>query len=346
MDMNKLLAELYNTNGVKTASAPAPDAAQQEKLALAAQGQLFLKMASSGALGTIDGKGVDVTAMLKNGSAEGQQIVDQLWGNFQDHLQKTAAAATEFEQRKQAEFPPKKEEGKPEEKGKGEPDEKKKLEEKAKEEHEKKAEELRKVASADFQGRVMAHAMVQELGLISNGSADINKTAASAVEQIYKTAGALAAPPAAPKTASSEMAAHSTIRGLAHGAGEFLKKHGPAAAVGAAAGAAGHAAATHGKSDKEASAIDRLAVEAAIQKVASWAYEGAKAQNATEEQAVEYAKKEAADAADKIAAADTLHKYDADSVKVAAAPDWQTAIDWRACELLEGAGYKINWPAG
>ena len=56
-DMNQLLAEWYKTPGFdKTASAPTP--AEQEKLALAAQGQLFLEYAAD--------RGADINADRKS----------------------------------------------------------------------------------------------------------------------------------------------------------------------------------------------------------------------------------------------------------------------------------------
>lgn len=368
MQMNQLLSELYNTNGVKTAAATQGDAAQQEKLALAAQVQLFTKMAADGALGTDQqGHGFDVGALVEAGHT---QLVDQLWANFHDHLNKTAAQQ-EFERRKQAEFPPPKKDGEGDKDGdKGEKNDKgdgdkKDLEEKAKKEHEEKQASLQKIAEADFRGRVMAHALAQEIGLIASGSPEINKTAAAAVEQIYRTAGALNGAgndKVASYLGGSESGnlvrgaggalaagAGHKIRNAAHAIGQHLKDHGKtyaAGAGGAAVGAAAHHAASKKDDDKkEASAIDRLAVDVAIQKVANWVFEAAKQQGVAEPQAVQLATNEAASAADKIAAADTLGKYDGESVKVAAAPDWQTAVDWRACELLEGAGYQITWPS-
>jgi hypothetical protein len=131
--MNELLAAHYGTNGVKTASAPTPEDMEKE-----AQMDLFCKMAAA--------NNIDLTKL-----SDAQ--IDQLY--------------TETFSKK-AELPPqfmhKKEEGKEEGKEHKEEDE----HEKAKKEHEEKKAMAEKLAEADYIGRAIAHAYVQELGLIAD----------------------------------------------------------------------------------------------------------------------------------------------------------------------------------
>src|SRR3974390_2942940 len=115
-DISGLIAEFYKTNGqMKTA-------AQQEKLAAQAQAELFMKMAAA--------ENIDVPGLLQAGRTD---IVDQLWGNFQN-IQKQDDEEAEHND--------------------GE-DQKKKMKEKAEGEHEEKKATAEKLAFADLQGRVM-----------------------------------------------------------------------------------------------------------------------------------------------------------------------------------------------
>ncbi len=294
MDMKEIVATFYNE---KTASAP--NAEEQEKVALAAQSELFLKIAAD--------EGIDVPALLKEGKKE---VVDQLWGNFQDNLKKYAAAERELAEKKAGgppPFPPKKDD-------KDEDDKMRVMKEKADKEHEEKKASLNKIAMADHQGRVMAHALVHELGLITSGSPEINKVAAAAVTEIAKTASALA---------TGKTASEMPFPPKKDDKGKDGKKDKDC--------------------DKEASAIDQLAVPAALHKVASWVFSLAKDKGLSQEECEKAASEAAHVAAEKIAAADTLGLYDKESAKVASANNTDQAIDWRACELLETVGYPINW---
>lgn len=236
--MNELLAAHYGTNGVKTASA-APTVEDMEK---EAQMDLFCKMAAA--------SNIDLSKLT-------DAQIDQLYTETFS---------------KQAELPPqfmhKKEEGKGEEK-KDEKHEDK--EEEAKKEHEEKKAMAEKLAEADYIGRAIAHAYVQELGLIADNRA--------------KTAAATEPKPGAWKV----------------------------------------------DMPKVASAIDQLAMPRAfaiIQEHNKTAAADAKIDEKT--------------AAEKIVAVHAKGGFK-DDAKVAAAADYKAAIEVRALETLEAAGYPVNW---
>jgi hypothetical protein len=137
--MNELLAAHYGTNGVKTASAAAagPTAEDLEK---DAQMDLFCKMAAA--------NGLDLNTLT-------DAQVEKLY-------------ADTFSTKTAGELPP---QFAAHAKGKGEHEEKEEkdeVEEKAKKEHEEKKAMAEKLAEADYVGRAMAHAYVQELGLIAS----------------------------------------------------------------------------------------------------------------------------------------------------------------------------------
>jgi len=246
MSMHQILAEFYNTNGVKTA------AANREDIEKAAQIELFTKIAAE--------NNIDLS---KLSDEQTQQLFVETFGKTAGEMPPQFAAHAKG-----------KEEG-------GEKGEKEELEEKAKKEHEEKKASATKLAEADFMGRAMAHAYVNELTQI-----------AAARE---KTAGRQA--PAA------------------EGAWEVPLP-------------------------KVASAIDALAMPRAFEMVQQ--------HNA---QAMEHNKTAAADkkialfdekdAATKIAAVHT--KGLAESVKVAAAQDHKIAVEVRALETLEAAGFPVDW---
>ena len=75
---------------------------------------------------------------------------------------------------------------------------------------------------------------------------------------------------------------------------------------------------------KKASAIDQLSAYKAVEKAASIGY-------SSEE------------AADRISAVLTLGLANNDGVKVASAPNVETATEIRSLELLEAAGYPVTW---
>ncbi len=302
MSMNEMLDQFYGTT--KTASARSNGVAETEKAAEAAEVQLFLKLAGE--------ENIDIDSMLK--TEEGRAQVDALWGQFQ----KQAAAAREFEEKRA-----------------GDKDDKDPRVEAAEKEHKdqkEKAAEEAKVAEdirrADFCGRTMAHAYVQELRKIAAG--EPTPEAAAAAEKLAEFPpkkdddkkdekkdddkggnpfGANKAPPFGKKDDKDEKKEASLGATLHAALAKVAQaKQPPAAQV------------------KKASAIDMLAAERAILKVAEWA--GAE---------------EAKNAAEKIHALDVLGQIK-ESAKVAHAQDLDTAVDWRACELLEQVGYPIDWP--
>lgn len=144
MTMHQALAEFYGTNGVKTAA----EQPAKEDLEKAAQYELFYKLAAD--------NNVDLTKM-------NDEQINKLYA---ETFAKTAG-----------EMPPQfaahmkgKEEHKDEKKDHEE------VEERAKKEHEEKKAAAAKFAEADFMGRVIAHAMVQESQKIA---ADLHKQATS-----------------------------------------------------------------------------------------------------------------------------------------------------------------------
>ncbi len=330
--MNQLLDEHYGTS--KTAAAASSD--ESEKAAEAAHVQLFLKLASE--------NGIDVNTLAA--TPEGQQQVNALWENFQKH----AAAQEEFEAAKTASAPVA---PAPTEKVATD------LGAQADEELQEKKAAARKLAEADFLGRVMAHSYAQELHLMKEGGA-INKEAAAIAqskvaefpfakkdddkkdeskgEEPKKDEKKEEAKEEKKEAGAADLARRGLgdkARSAAHAVKSHLKEHSGKYIAGAGGAAAG-AAASHAGKSKKASAIDTLAAELAVVKVAQWteSLEGATPESIAT--AVE-------EAAEKLAAAETLGLFQ-ESTKIASAPDRDAAIDWRACELLETVGYPITWP--
>lgn len=246
MSMNKILAEFYNTNGTKTASAHAED------LEKAAQYELFTKIAAE--------NNIDLSKLS-------DQQTQQL---FVETFSKTAG-----------EMPPQfaaNVKGKGD--GEGKKDDEESDEDKAKKEHAEKKASAEKLAEADFIGRTMAHAYVDEL---------------------QKIAAARGGSPAAEAATGNEW---------------------------------------HVELPKVASAIDKFAMHRAFEMVQQ--------HNAS---ILEHNKTASADkqlqlvdeksAAEKIAQVHT--KGLSDSIKVASAPDHKAAIEVRALETLEAAGYPVEW---
>jgi hypothetical protein len=286
--MDSFLGEMYGTN--KTASA-----ASQEDFEKEASVQLFMKLASEQDIPLGDMPDEDVA---------------RLYATWVD---------------KTAEFPPKKE-------GKGEDeDEGKKHEEKetrAKEEHEEKKAAAEKVAEADFLGRVMAHAYVQELQKIAGAEAEGEKEAAmpeALAKGLAKARGVGAGAFKKVVGKGPAMAAHDVgekVREGAKAVGEHVSRNrGKYEAGGGAALLAGGAAA--GRKSKEGSAIDELAAERAVY----MAHEGGW---------------DAEQAGRKIASVIELGLV-GESVKIAAAADADEAVGIRALEFLEAAGYDVTW---
>jgi hypothetical protein len=192
---------------------------------------------------------------------------------------------------------------------KDEDDESKKKEMAEKEHAEKKAAAVM-FQQADAFGRQAAHAYVDEL----------KKVAAAVEAQQAKEAA-----PALPAKGETYKRVGERLRDAvsAHGG------HAAAAAGGAAAGgAAGYAA---GK-NKKASALDELAANRALAIVDEFNKQaGANGFNLEE-------------ASERIAAV-VFTLGLADSTKIAAAADVNAAIEIRALEALEAAGYPVQWPA-
>jgi hypothetical protein len=173
--------------------------------------------------------------------------------------------------------------------------------EEEKKEHEETAEE--KTAEADYLGRVMAHAFVQERAIIEKeaGVKDFAKKVLEGVKSAPKKAGeAVKDVPASFHRGKSEHLEHLThasdkpkflkTRAAAHGVGHAIKEH--PAVTGAAAAAAGGAAfggkKLFGKKDdghkKAASALDMLAEQRAIEILKEAGIEPQPAAEPTEEQ--------------------------------------------------------------
>lgn len=336
--MDMFLAEYFG-NTPKTASTQ-QDVSEQEKAAAAQdQVELFSKLAAV--------NGIDLEQL-------NEQQIAYLWDATFSKTASEEEKKDEKEKDSEGEPPPfaKKDDG--------DADDKK---EEAKKEHEEKKEAMAKMAEADFLGRVMAHSMVAELRKI----AEVAETAPEGEQE--KDAGAV-----------------DKAKSLAHGAGEFLKRQGKNAvedakntvkahkmhkafgetekltrqagsgadltrmekatdaakawrnrsagrtalrAGGAAAAAGGGvAAAKAGKGDKEkkGSAFEELAGEKAIEKAAEAGW--------NVEQAVE-----------RVSSVMTLELL-GESEKVASIQDTDVAIEVRALEYLEAAGYPVTWEQG
>lgn len=299
--MDQFLAEYYGTGSSTGTAVEATTDAGNDKLAAAASAELFAKMAAA--------EGIDLDSLT-------DAQVEELYTNTFSEQQKTAG-----------EMPPQfaKKDGEEKEEPK---DEKK---EKAKEEHEEKKAEATKVAEADFLGRVMAHAYVQELNKIAEAAAAAETVQAPAEETKEAAKGGNFGAFLKSVQKKGKDAA-GAVKGKAEEAvdkvKETAKKH-PKATTALAGGAGAAAGATaamalKGKGkEKGASATDELAAELAVEKAAAAGW------NAEE-------------AAQRIAAIMILGPSDEGS-KVAAAENVEQAIDIRASELLEMAGYPVTW---
>ena len=131
--------------------------------------------------------------------------------------------------------------------------------EEEKKEEEAKKEGEAKFAEADFLGRVMAHSMTQELGLIKEGKGSFGK-ATQAVSKfvtgrpaVYRSAG---------KDVKKDVTGKKSLTDRLKAIGSAGKKVAPEAGL-LAAGGVGAAAALHKK--KEGSALDQLASQRAFE---------------------------------------------------------------------------------
>ena len=303
MAMDRLIAEYFGNN-VKTASAEV-DPSEQEKVA---QMEIFTKLAAD--------QGIDLEKLSEDQIAH-------LW----NHVFSKEASAEE-EKEKESE---------------GDPAEAKK--EEAKKEHEEKKEAMAKMAEATFLGKVMAHSLVAELREISK-EASVETDPGETQEGENKEA---AMPPQLAKALGKgkELAgkAGKAVAGAADKGGKKLEHLGKkvtekatgvgasnmkpshakgvgAATVGAGAAAAGAAAHHFGKK-KESSAIDELALVEAVKIAEAAGFN-------TEE------------AANRVSGVFHLGML-GESEKVASATDHEAAIQVRALEFLEAAGYPVTW---
>lgn len=269
-DLSSMLAEAYGTH--QTAPAPSDEDMQKQ-----ASINLFAKLASD--------NGVDLTKLS-------DEQVNELYADFCTKL------AEEESKEEKKEPPPaaKKEEAKEEKK-----DEEK--EAAAREEFRLQKEAEAKVAEADYLGRVMAHAYVNELKKIAG-----------------KMPEALAA--------HAREAGKAVTKGVEHAGdklknlGKSMKSHKTEIAAGAGGAAAGAAAGeAHGRS-KKASALDLQAAEYAV-KLAH--------DSGLDAEAVG----EHLDA--------RLLLGVTESTKTAGVEDFNTALHIRALELLEQIGVPVTW---
>lgn len=285
-----------------------PSEEDQEKVA---QMELFTKLAAE--------TGIDLNQYT-------DEEIDQLWNE-------TFKGASDESEKKDEK--PKKEEG--------EEDEEKEVAAQA--EFAEAQEWQEKVAEMDYLGRLMAHAYVNELNEIGesmNKEAIRRYTGPGAARQtankvLEKIRGGAKVPESlkermgrfAERVGTKEIGGSRRSGGVmltppeeARAAGrKTLKRVGMGAGVAGAGaiGAGGYAA----SKKKQSSAIDEYALELALQKVAeaNWDVE---------------------QAAERLNALYTLDAVP-ESEKIAAASDINEAVEARSLELLEAAGYPVEW---
>jgi hypothetical protein len=373
MSMNEYLAQYYGTGQAS---------AETETLSKEASVDLFIKTAAE--------QGIP----LENLSEE---QIQTLFGNWSEEMNKIAEEDDGDDDKKD--------------------DAKDSKVEKAKEEHEEKKEAMAKMAEADFLGRVMAHAYVQELTKIAESDKkdddkddeDEEKKEGSAKnisvgrlsQGVKKPGRTLAghAQSAADRAGNAVSSARDgakklTLKGMKDDAVSGVKRFGQLLAGGdkshaanhtkavaraqkadAFAGNSGHSGArraeaglmkskaqkdagTHASAAKEEASKVRKARLGAAGGAALAAGGGAAAYKSVEasafsaldELAGELAIEKAAEAgfddneaASRIFSVLTLGLSEEDSVKVASAQDLDEAVDVRSLELLEAAGYPVNY---
>lgn len=301
--MNEFLAAYYGTGGT-ISSQPASEEVEKR-----AQIQLFAKLAAE--------QNIDLENLPED-------QVAKLWANFQKQASGVKLA---------------------EEDKKPEDDKSKKMDDAKKELEEKKAA-AEKLSEADFLGRVMAHSYVDELKKIAAAQAepepakeaeakdekkdeddDTKKEKEAAMpEHLRKALAGVKGKASAGAAKAKEMAgaASGKAKEMAGKASDAAKKHPGAshAAAGAAGAVAGGAIGAAAMKKKKASALDELACETALNKVAEAGFD-------------------LDEAATRLAA--VLELPASENTKVAAAPDLPSAIEFRSLELLEQAGYPVTW---
>jgi hypothetical protein len=183
-----------------------------------------------------------------------------------------------------------------------------------------------KVAEMDYLGRLMAHAYVQELGNIGDS---MEKEAGKAKELAGKAWGAVKGAPG--KAWGGAKKGGKAIDVRAQRLGEWMTRgkatkpwqkrlagYGAPGAAAAAAGGGGYAAMR-----KKSSAIDELAMDRAVEKAAESGWDPE-------------------EAAHLVGALGTLGGIE-ESEKLAFADNTDEAIEIRASEYLEAAGYPVEW---
>lgn len=306
--MNLDLAAIYNTPGAHTS----------EDLEKAAALDLFTKVASEA--------GIDLNALTD----------DQVSSLYEQTMGKQASDEHKEHEKKEDKLIAglKKEQDKEE----GKDDDEKKAAAEAEFAVQKDWQE--KQAEADYLGRLMAHAYVAELNEIKEASVGDHAKAfgAKATELANKVRGHADATVGKAKghfeAAKGKAGEHleSVGKKVMHpiGGGAEHKMHPTTAKrVGggayAAGGAAAAGAAHHFGKKKESSAIDELALEEAVK----MAHEGGW---------------DFTEAAERITAVSTLGL--GESTKIASASDTEGAVQIRALEYLEAAGYPVTWDQG
>jgi len=289
MDLD--LARIYGTPGQKTASA-----AQEEQLEKQAAAELFSKLAAD--------NGIDLSQLSD----------EQIGGLWAETFGEKLAADDEGPAHEKSES-----------KDEEEDEDKKK---KASAELSSLQDEQQKLAFADQAGRVMAHAMVNELNSINE---NIAKEAAmpEGLRKGLEAAGRHVGK-AGNKAGKHLEGVGKKIVGVVAKGGEGAMNPttakrigGGAYGVGAVA-AGGAGAAIHHRSKKESSALDELALQEAFNKAASAGFD-------TDE------------ATDRLNAVFTLGLGESEKVASAPAGDLNAAVDIRSLEYLEAAGYPVTW---
>lgn len=311
--MNEFLAQYYGTN----------QSAEQEKTASAEEQQieLFAKLAAE--------NGIDLEKLS-------DEQVEQLYND-------TFKTASDDEGEKKEEKKDEPSDDKEEKKAQIEADL-----------AEKKASQ-EKVAEADFLGRVMAHAYVNEMRKIAAAAEPAatepttetteEPKVASAKERLQNLFGKAKGHAEAAGSKAKEMAGKAKdvagkgvdkAKEMGGKAKEHVKEHkgaygaGAAGAGGAAAGFA--AGRMTGKKKESSAALDELAVERAAEMIDE--YNKTASENGQPVFDVDVA-------AERLAAVNTLGLNE--SEKVASAANADQAVEVRALEFLEAAGYPVQW---
>lgn len=303
MAMDRLIAEYFGNN-VKTASVEVDDS-EQEKIA---QMEIFTKLASD--------QGIDLDKLSED-------QISHLW----NHVFSKEASE---------------EEGKGEKEKESEGDAAEAKKEEAKKEHEEKKEAMAKIAEAATLGKIMAHSLVAELREISKEASGEEVDPGETQEGENKEAamppqlaaalgkGKALAGKAGKAVSDAAGKAKGHVAGAAHKAHEKGKEFGGKALetakkhkVPAAAAAGGAAVGFMAGRKKESSAIDELALIEAVKVAEAGGFD------------VE-------EAANRVAGVFHLGML-GESEKVASAIDADAAVQVRALEFLEAAGYPVTW---